>query len=206
MYYRVSAVVPNVLQGVGCGAKCIISCIAGLFSDVAETADIANSVPDTDGVYFVPSFSGIQLPVNDPSACTAMFGLRPSTTPAHIVRAILESLIFRNKQLLDSMETETGIAVSNIRVDGGVSNNTFVVQQTADVLGKPVHRPKYTNMSCQGAAFMAGLVVGFWTDRSQLVAMCGKHQKFLPRKGQLSTMDTFHRWEKAVERTRGWYN
>uniref|UniRef100_A0A8C5DEI6 Glycerol kinase 5 n=1 Tax=Gouania willdenowi TaxID=441366 RepID=A0A8C5DEI6_GOUWI len=130
-----------------------------LFTDVGETSAMAASVSDSDGVCFVPSFSGLQAPLNDPKACASLMGLKPSTTKRHLVRAILESLSFRNKQLYDIMLRETSIPITKIRVDGGVSSNDFVMQLTADLFGRKVARPQHHDMSCLGAAFVAGLVV-----------------------------------------------
>ncbi|KAI2667450.1 hypothetical protein H4Q32_003931 [Labeo rohita] len=107
-----------------------------LFSDVKETEAIATSVKDSDGVYFVPSFSGLQAPLNDPKACASFMGLKPSTTKKHLVRAILESIAFRNKQLFDVMLRETRIPITKIRADGGVCTNNFIMQLTADLLGR----------------------------------------------------------------------
>uniref|UniRef100_A0A3B4D034 Glycerol kinase 5 n=1 Tax=Pygocentrus nattereri TaxID=42514 RepID=A0A3B4D034_PYGNA len=131
-----------------------------LFSDVKETDSMANSVKDSDGVCFVPSFSGLQAPLNDPKACAAFMGLKPSTTKSHLVRAILESIAFRNKQLFDVMLRETRIPIMKIRADGGVCTNDFIMQLTTDLLGRKISRPAHFDMSCLGAAFVAGLAVG----------------------------------------------
>uniref|UniRef100_A0A7N8WXW3 Glycerol kinase 5 n=1 Tax=Mastacembelus armatus TaxID=205130 RepID=A0A7N8WXW3_9TELE len=128
-----------------------------LFSVVQETSAMAYSVRDSDGVCFVPSFSGLQAPLNDPKACASLMGLKPSTTKSHLVRAILESVAFRNKQLYEIMLKETQIPITKIRVDGGVSSNDFVMQLTADLFGRKVARPQCHEMSCLGAAFVAGL-------------------------------------------------
>ncbi|MEQ2220814.1 hypothetical protein ILYODFUR_009381 [Ilyodon furcidens] len=130
-----------------------------LFSDVTETSDMAYSVSDSDGVCFVPSFSGLQAPLNDPRACASLMGLKPSTTKSHLVRAILESVAFRNKQLYETMLKETHIPITQIRVDGGVSSNDFVTQLTADLFGRKLVRPQHLEMSSLGAAFVAGLAV-----------------------------------------------
>uniref|UniRef100_A0A6Q2X116 Glycerol kinase 5 n=1 Tax=Esox lucius TaxID=8010 RepID=A0A6Q2X116_ESOLU len=134
-----------------------------LFSDVRETDTMASSVADSDGVCFVPSFSGLQAPLNDPKACASFMGLKPSTTKSHLVRAILESIAFRNKQLYETMLRETHIPITKIRADGGVGTNDFVMQLTADLFGRKVSRPTRHEMSCLGAAFVAGLGVGMRT-------------------------------------------
>uniref|UniRef100_F6RXC1 Glycerol kinase 5 n=1 Tax=Xenopus tropicalis TaxID=8364 RepID=F6RXC1_XENTR len=130
-----------------------------LFTSVADTEAMARSVPDCGGIYFVPSFSGLQAPVNDPYACASFMGLKPSTSKNHLVRAILESVAYRNKQLYDTVLRETTIPITLIRADGGVSNNNFIMQMTADLLGQTIDKPKHTDMSSLGAAFLAGLAV-----------------------------------------------
>ncbi|KAG9494483.1 hypothetical protein GDO78_002022 [Eleutherodactylus coqui] len=130
-----------------------------LFTDFADTELMARNIPDCEGLYFVPSFTGLQAPVNDPYACASFMGLKPSSTKCHLVRAILESVAFRNRQLYDTMQRETSIKISKIRADGGVSNNSFVMQMTADLFGQTIDKPKHTDMSSLGAAFLAGLAV-----------------------------------------------
>uniref|UniRef100_A0AAY4AC82 Glycerol kinase 5 n=1 Tax=Denticeps clupeoides TaxID=299321 RepID=A0AAY4AC82_9TELE len=131
-----------------------------LFSDVRETEAMATSVEDSDGVCFVPSFSGLQAPLNDPGACASFMGLKPSTNKNHLVRAILESVAFRNKQLYDTMLRETCIPITKIRADGGVCTNDFIMQLTTNLLGQSISRPTHFDMSSLGAAFVAGLGVG----------------------------------------------
>uniref|UniRef100_A0A8C5CIM5 Glycerol kinase 5 n=1 Tax=Gadus morhua TaxID=8049 RepID=A0A8C5CIM5_GADMO len=131
-----------------------------LFSDVQETSAMAYSVADSDGVCFVPSFSGLQAPLNDPTACASFMGLTPSTNKCHLVRAILESVAFSVRQLYQTMLRETCIPVTKIRVDGGVCTNDFVMQLTTDLIGQKLARPVHHEISCRGAAFVAGLGVG----------------------------------------------
>uniref|UniRef100_A0A3Q1F2I3 Glycerol kinase 5 n=1 Tax=Acanthochromis polyacanthus TaxID=80966 RepID=A0A3Q1F2I3_9TELE len=184
-----------------------------LFSDVTETSDMAYSVSDSDGVCFVPSFSGLQAPLNDPKACASLMGLKPSTTKSHLVRAILESVAFRNKQLYETMLRETRIPITKIRVDGGVSSNDFVLQLTADLFGRKVSRPQHNEMSCLGAAFVAGLGVGFWRSREELKKLQSTDTMFLPRgaakEGAGSTsreyIPVLQSWERALRRSMNWY-
>ncbi|CAN0242732.1 unnamed protein product [Lampetra planeri] len=178
----------------------------GLFQDVSEIAVLAQSVPDSGGVYFVPAFSGLQAPLNDPNACTALVGLKPSTSRAHIVRAVVEALVFRNKQLHNTMLQETRLPMKQIRADGGVCNNDFVLQLTADLLGCSVDRPQHTDMSSLGAAFLAGLAVGFWNDRSELKALRWTEKLFEPRTPKPQLLSDMRSWERALKLTRGWYS
>ncbi|XP_029971684.1 glycerol kinase 5 [Salarias fasciatus] len=185
-----------------------------LFSDVRDTAAMAYSVADSDGVCFVPSFSGLQAPLNDPKACASLMGLKPSTTKSHLVRAILESLAFRNKQLYETMLRETCIPITKIRVDGGVSLNDFVMQLTADLLDRKVARPQHHEMSCLGAAFVAGLEVGFWKNREELKKLQGTDKVFLPRGAAKEDsacpsreyVHVLQRWERALRRSMNWYS
>ncbi|KAM4557099.1 glycerol kinase 5 [Fundulus diaphanus] len=184
-----------------------------LFSDVGETSDMAYSVSDSDGVCFVPSFSGLQAPLNDPRACASLMGLKPSTTKSHLVRAILESVAFRNKQLYETMLRETHIPITKIRVDGGVSSNDFVLQLTADLFGRKVVRPQHREMSSLGAAFLAGLGVGFWSTREELKKLQSADKVFLPKDvatgGTASPSQEYipilQSWERALRRSMNWY-
>ncbi|KAK7945351.1 hypothetical protein WMY93_001079 [Mugilogobius chulae] len=174
-----------------------------LFEDVKETSDLADSVPDSDGVCFVPSFSGLQAPMNDPKACASFMGLKPSTTKCHLVRAILESIVFRNKQLYETMLRETQIPVTKIRVDGGVSSNDFVMQLTADLFGRKVARPDHCEMSCLGAAYVAGLAVGFWKSKEELKKLQSTDKVFLPQRPRKDQdyHSLLHSWERALKRS-----
>ncbi|XP_023653874.2 glycerol kinase 5 [Paramormyrops kingsleyae] len=177
-----------------------------LFSDVKETETMANSVEDSDGVCFVPSFSGLQAPLNDPMACASFMGLKPSSTKNHLVRAILESVAFRNKQLYDIMLRETRIPITRIRADGGVSTNNFIMQITANLLGKKVERSSHFDMSSMGAAFIAGLVVGFWKSLGDLKRLHQSEQVFVPQVERRLYTPVLQGWEKAVHRSMHWYS
>ncbi|KAI8498931.1 putative glycerol kinase 5 [Branchiostoma belcheri] len=219
--------------------RCVCLCVGGvqhqgqacLFEDYAETAELAESVEDSNGVYFVPAFNGIQAPVNDPRACSLFLGLSSTTTKAHMLRALLESLVFRNKQLYETMLNETKIPITYIRADGGVSNNSFVMQLTADLLNRTITRPKHVDMSSLGAAFLAGLAVGIWKDKEELKRIKGgsvNHVKegMWKSKEELKGLQTSERvfqprpvsegvwekyrhiveqWERAVKRSLYWY-
>ncbi|KAL7850872.1 hypothetical protein AOLI_G00212280 [Acnodon oligacanthus] len=183
-----------------------------LFSDVKETDSMANSVKDSDGVCFVPSFSGLQAPLNDPKACAAFMGLKPSTTKSHLVRAILESIAFRNKQLFDVMLRETRIPIMKIRADGGVCTNDFIMQLTTDLLGRKISRPAHFDMSCLGAAFVAGLAVGYWKSKEELKKLQTTDRLFVPQSGKGDGCKdgvykpVLQSWEEALQRSMHWYS
>nr|XP_057923497.1 putative glycerol kinase 5 [Doryrhamphus excisus] len=181
-----------------------------LFSDVEDTSTMAYSVSDSDGVCFVPSFSGLQAPLNDPKACASFMGLKLSTTKCHLVRAILESIAFRNKQLYDTMLRETNIPITKIRVDGGVSSNDFIMQLTADLFGRKVERCRHREMSCLGAAFVAGLGVGYWKTREEVKKLHSADNVFCPKgvggDGASSQYTPIlQSWERALRRSMYWY-
>ncbi|XP_006637880.1 glycerol kinase 5 [Lepisosteus oculatus] len=177
-----------------------------LFSDVKATDAMANSVEDSDGVCFVPSFSGLQAPINDPKACASFMGLKPSTTKSHLVRAILESIAFRNKQLYDVMLQEMHIPITNIRVDGGVSSNNFIIQLTADLICKKIGRPRHIDMSSLGAAYIAGLGIGFWKSKEDLKNLKCLEKVFVPRNVSQDYNPIMENWEKALMRSMHWYS
>ncbi|KAI5934861.1 glycerol kinase 5 isoform X2 [Manis javanica] len=177
-----------------------------LCTDAAETEKMAKSLEDSEGVYFVPSFSGLQAPLNDPCACASFMGLKPSTSKYHLVRAILESIAFRNKQLYELMQKEIHIPITKIRADGGVCKNNFVMQMTSDLINETIERPVHTDMSCLGAASLAGLAVGFWTDKEELKKLRQSEMIFKPQKKWQEYEMNMENWVKAVKRSMNWYN
>ncbi|KAM8953753.1 glycerol kinase 5 [Pelodytes ibericus] len=177
-----------------------------LFTDIADTEAMAKSVSDCGGIYFVPSFTGLQAPVNDPYACASFMGLKPSTTKSHLVRAILESVAFRNKQLYNTVLRETSIPISQIRADGGVSNNSFVMQMTADLFGQTIDKPEHTDMSSLGAAFLAGLAVGVWKNKEELKKLRTTEVLFEPQTKWKDYRTSMETWELALQRCANWYS
>uniref|UniRef100_A0A8C9DHM9 Glycerol kinase 5 n=1 Tax=Prolemur simus TaxID=1328070 RepID=A0A8C9DHM9_PROSS len=177
-----------------------------LFTDAAETEKMAKSLEDSEGVYFVPSFSGLQAPLNDPCACASFMGLKASTSKYHLVRAILESIAFRSKQLYEMMQKEIHIPITKIRADGGVCKNDFVMQMTSDLINQNIDRPVHIDMSCFGAASLAGLAVGFWTDKEELKKLRQSEVVFKPQKKCQEYEMNMENWVKAVKRSMNWYN
>ncbi|XP_026557349.1 putative glycerol kinase 5 isoform X1 [Pseudonaja textilis] len=177
-----------------------------LFDNVEETSQMAHSLVNSGGVCFVPSFSGLQIPVNDPYACTSFMGITPTTTKKHLVRAVLESIAFRNKQLYDTITTELSIPAMSIRADGGVSKNSFVMQITSDLINKSINKPDSTDMSCLGAAFLAGLAIGYWTDKEQLKTFRQTDIVFKPQREPKEYEPAMSNWIKAVYRSLSWYS
>ncbi|BFZ06618.1 hypothetical protein BsWGS_09657 [Bradybaena similaris] len=176
-----------------------------LFDDVAETSDLAESVPDSGGVFFVPAFSGLQAPYNDDKAAAAMFGMTPNTTKAHFVRALLESLVFRFKSLYDAATAGTRIPLSHIRVDGGVATNNFLVQMMSDAVNQVIHRSLHSDISCLGTAFLAGLAKGLWANKDELKSLRQSDRLFAPRSNHSQISRLYRNWGNAVQRSQKWY-
>ena len=181
----------------------------GMFSDPAETEDIAESVEDSDGICFVPAFDGIQVPYNDPCATASIIGLTHNTRKEHMVRAMLESLSYTFKQIYDVAGTEIALKFKRIRVDGGVSCNNFVVQLTSDLIGRSVERPRDVDMTVYGAIYVAGLASGFWKSRDEIKQFWELDRQFEPKdpssKEGKQILQRFKTWQQAVERSLGWY-
>ncbi|XP_024872657.1 putative glycerol kinase 5 isoform X2 [Temnothorax curvispinosus] len=173
----------------------------GLIDNISETSDAANSVNDTDGVYFVPAFSGLQAPINDYTAATGFFGLKPTTRKEHIIRSLLESLVFRIQLLHECLCKETSFTYQRIKIDGGVSKNDFVMQSLADSTGLEVERPVSVEMSILGVAFLAGLQCGLWKNREELLELRQTDRIFKPNEeSRLSYQYALTQWKRVVER------
>ena len=175
-----------------------------IISASSEVENLAASVPDSGNVVFVPAFVGLGAPHWDPHAGGLLIGLRRDTTPGHIARAALEAIAFQVADVLDAMHSETGTSLAALRVDGGAAVNDLLMQFQADVLGVPVVRPQVTETTALGAAYLAGLAVGFWPDGDALRAGRQKDTCFEPK--MASSLRTIRRaqWHKAVERSKNW--
>ncbi|GAB4312486.1 MAG: glycerol kinase GlpK [Promethearchaeota archaeon] len=176
----------------------------GLYEDPADTERMANEVPDSRGVYFVPAFVGLQFPWWDPTARGTLLGLSRGVNRSHLVRAFLEGLAFRCKDILDSMREDTGLAVKLIRADGGVSKNNFLLQFMADVLDCRVVRAEDPDMTALGAAFLAGLAASFWERPEQLLEGRGTGDEFVPKMDPAERKARYSKWQQAVSRALGW--
>ncbi|NHN30316.1 glycerol kinase GlpK [Paenibacillus agricola] len=170
----------------------------GIIKDAAETEAIALSVDHTEGVYFVPAFTGLGTPYWEPDARGMITGLTRASTRAHIVRAALESIAFQSQDVLQVMEAESGIHLRELRVDGGAVRNDFLMQFQADLLGVTVTRPKVIETTALGAAFLAGLAVGFWQDLSQLEQLKGFDRSYEPGKDETYREAALSGWKRAV--------
>jgi glycerol kinase len=170
----------------------------------SEVEALANSVQDNGGVYFVPAFVGLGAPHWDSYARGAIFGLTRGSTAGHIARAALESIAYQVADLMDAVQTDTSTPLRELRVDGGASANDALMQFQADVLGVPVVRPAMTETTALGAAFLAGLGVGFWEDLRTVYEMPREERRFEPRLPRSKADALRQRWNEAISRTKSW--
>jgi len=176
----------------------------GLVKSSAEIEALAASVPDSGGVYLVPAFAGLGAPHWDQYARGTITGLTRGTTAGHLARAALEGIAFQVADVLEVMEADSGIKLNELRVDGGASANDLLMQFQAELLGVPVLRPKVVETTALGAAFLAGLAVGFWKDRGQLDAARQLERTFEPQKSRDEMAHRRSRWAEALNRARDW--
>jgi glycerol kinase len=165
---------------------------------------LAASVPDNGGVYLVPAFVGLGAPHWDPYARGALFGLTRGSSAGHIARATLESIAFQTADLLEAMEADSGTPLAELRVDGGATANDLLMQFQADLLGCPVVRPRVRETTALGAAYLAGLAVGYWSDRAEIRRLWQAERTFIPAMDRGQAAELRHRWSRALERTKGW--
>ncbi|OXM87263.1 glycerol kinase GlpK [Paenibacillus rigui] len=170
----------------------------GMIRDAAETEGLAQTVEDTAGVYFVPAFTGLGTPYWEPEARGMIAGLTRATTKAHIVRAALESIAYQSNDVLQVMEQESGLHLKELRVDGGAVKNNFLMQFQADLLGVQVTRPKVIETTALGAAFLAGLAVGFWNNTGELEQLKGYGATFTPNRDDAFREEKAAGWKRAV--------
>ncbi len=175
-----------------------------IIDDAAESEALASAVPSSDGVYVVPAFVGLGAPHWDMYARGTVVGITRGTRREHIVRATLESIAFETRDVLEAMEAESGIALRELRVDGGAAANDLLMQVQADFLGRPVLRPVVTETTALGAAYLAGLAVGLWPDLERLARNWRLDRRFEPRMAEDERRELYEGWKRAVERARGW--
>ena len=170
----------------------------------AEIEPLANSVPDSGGVYFVPAFTGLGTPYWDPHARGTILGLTRGAGRAHLARATLESVCFQTTDVVAVMQADSGITLKELRVDGGMTVNNTLLQMQADLLGVPVVRPTVTETTALGAAFLAGLAVGFWESAAQIASQWSVDRTFEPKIAVDRSEEMLAGWRRAVSRARDW--
>lgn len=176
----------------------------GIIKHASEMEALAASVPDTAGVYFVPAFVGLGAPHWDANARGTILGLTRGTTRAHLARAALDAIAFQSAELVNAMHADAGVALPQLRVDGGATTNNLLMQIQADVLGVPVVRPSITETTALGAAYLAGLGTGFWRDQKEITSLWRSERVFKPGTTAISGSERLRGWQHAVERAKGW--
>ena len=176
----------------------------GIIREAAEVETLAGSVPDSGGVVFVPALAGLGAPHWDQAARGMLLGVTRGTTAAHIARATLEAIALQVKEVLDAMHADSGVALAELRVDGGAAANDLLLQIQADILDVPVVRPRIVETTALGAAALAGLAVGVWRDHDALRATWQEDRRFEPRFAASERDRLVARWRAGVERSLGW--
>ena len=175
-----------------------------LIHDSADSEYFATKVKDTNGVYVVPAFTGLGAPYWDPYARGAIVGLSRGANRNHIVRATLEAIAYQTREVLDAMQSDSGEKLAALRVDGGAVGNNFLMQFQADILNVKVERPKVREVTALGAAYLAGLAVGFWKDLEELRGKAIVERTFEPKETPEKRTALYQGWKKAVQRALAW--
>jgi glycerol kinase len=173
-----------------------------MFKDAAETEQLALSVESSEGVYVVPAFVGLGTPYWDSEVRGAIFGITRGSGRAHIARATLESVAYQTKDVLSAMENDSGIRLTALRVDGGMVRNNFLMQYQSDMLGTVVERPVVQETTALGAAYLAGLAVGYWRDRADIAQNWQLDRSFQPQLDNIAALQIYAGWQKAVAAAR----
>ncbi len=175
-----------------------------MISSSEECTRLADTVPDSGGLYLVPAFAGLGAPHWDPYARGAAFGMTRGTNRAHFCRAALEAIAFQSAELADCMAKDSGIPIRELRVDGGAASSDLLMQIQADLLGVEVLRPRDIESTAGGAAALAGLAVGFWESREEIAARRKIERTFSPSRPAEEMAKLMEGWKRAVERSKGW--
>mgnify|MGYP005837151205 CR=1 FL=1 len=175
-----------------------------LITHASETEAIAQSVSDNAGVYVVPAFVGLGAPYWDAYARGAIVGLTRGTGRAHVVRATLEAIAYQTRDVVSAMVADSGTPLTALRVDGGAVGNRFLMQFQADILGVPVQRPKVTETTALGAAYLAGLAVGYWSSQEEIAQKWAIDATFEPAMSDAQRDELYANWQRAVERAKAW--
>jgi glycerol kinase len=175
-----------------------------IVDSAADTEYYATKVNDNGGVYFVPAFAGLGAPYWDMYARGTIVGLTRGSSKAHIIRATLESIAYQTRDVLEAMEADSGIKLKTLRVDGGAALNNFLLQFQSDILGVEVERPVVNETTALGAAYLAGLAVGFWNGQEELLRKWKRDTLFTPEMNEDERERLYSDWKRAVEKARNW--
>ena len=176
----------------------------GLIANAAEIEELAASVPDNGDVYFVPAFSGLYAPHWQSNARGVIAGLTRFAGKGHLARAVLEAVAFQTREVLDAMSADSGVAITELRTDGGMVVNELLMQFQSDILGVPVVRPKVIETTALGAAYAAGLAVGYWASTADITSNWGEDKRWTPAMAEDRRQMLYSKWNKAVARSRDW--
>jgi glycerol kinase len=176
----------------------------GLIEQSSDIEQLAATVPDSDGVVIVPAFTGLGAPSWDPYARGAIFGITRGTNAGHLARAAVESMAFQTRDLLQAMRRDADLELRMLKVDGGASVNNDLMQFQADLLDAAVRRPVVAETTALGAAYLAGLAVGYWQDTQDITRNWVLDQQFDPRMDGQQRDRLCRRWQRAVDRTLNW--
>ncbi|NQU08544.1 MAG: glycerol kinase, partial [Candidatus Abyssubacteria bacterium] len=175
-----------------------------VIADAAESEQLARSVPDNGGVYFVPAFVGLGAPHWDMYARGTVVGLTRGSNRGHIARAALESICYQTRDVLECMEADSGRVLDELKVDGGAIANDFLMQFQSDILGVPVSRPEVAETTALGAAYLAGLAVGYWKGLDDIASNWREQARFAPSMEEKERERLYAHWKRAVECAKGW--
>ena len=176
----------------------------GLIQQSSEIEALAASVEDSDGVVMVPAFTGLGAPHWDAYARGTILGISRGTSAAHLARAALESMVWQTRDLVEAMQADAGIPLNELRVDGGATVNNLMLQMQADVLGTCVQRPVVSETTALGAAYLAGLAVGYWNDQQEIAQRWALDRQFSPQMASDERDSRYRRWKRAVQRSLAW--
>ncbi|MGF6263659.1 glycerol kinase [Paraburkholderia youngii] len=176
----------------------------GIIRSAAEIETLARSVPHCDGVYLVPAFAGLGAPHWNAHARGTLFGLTRGTTSAHIARAALDSIAYQSLDVLKAMEADSGIRIGELRVDGGACANNLLMQFQADILGVDTVRPQVSETTALGAAYLAGLAVGYWKDIDELKSQWKLEHRFTPARPHAEIRTCLDGWQRAIRAAKAW--
>jgi glycerol kinase len=205
--WRIGRQTEYALEGSICVAGAVVQWLRdelGIISTAAEIESLASRVPDTGGVFVVPAFAGLGAPHWDQYARGLIVGLTRGSNRAHIARAALEGIAYQVADVLRAMERDAKIRLRELRADGGASMNNLLMQFQADLLGVPVVRPTVSETTALGAAYLAGLAVGFWKDRREIAAQWQTDRRFAPAMTAGRRRALTAQWTRALKRSAGW--
>lgn len=175
-----------------------------IIENLSEVGDLAAQVDDTGGVYLVPAFTGLGAPYWDMYARGTIVGMTRGTNRKHIVRAAEEAIAYQNRDIIEAIQQDADIKVATLKVDGGATHDKFLMQFQADILGISLERPEMQEITAWGAAMLAGLAIGYWKNKDDIIKHQKKHKLFSPQMPEEGRTNLYDNWKRAVEHARGW--